>query len=80
MKSSMRSRLEQLSHRLVEIDALLAEPATAAEMDRFRKLSRERTELQPVVAAFAAFTHCEQDLAPKHFRAIQNLKLWQRKR
>ena len=59
----MRSRLEQLSHRLVEIDALLAEPATAAEMDRFRKLSRERTELQPVVAAFAAFTHCEQDLA-----------------
>jgi len=59
----MRSRLEQLSHRLIEIDALLAEPELAVDMERFRKLSRERAELQPVVEAFAAFTHCEQDLA-----------------
>ncbi len=41
----MRSRLEHLCHRLIEVDALLAEPETASDMDRFRKLSRERAEL-----------------------------------
>ncbi|MBO1112112.1 peptide chain release factor 1 [Bordetella petrii] len=63
MKSSMRSRLEQLSHRLIEVDALLAEPDTAADMERFRKLSRERAELEPVVQAFAQFARTEDDLA-----------------
>ncbi|MVW72016.1 peptide chain release factor 1 [Bordetella sp. 15P40C-2] len=62
MKSSMRSRLEQLSHRLVEVDALLAEPEIGADMDRFRKLSRERAELDPVVQAFNQFVKTEEDL------------------
>ena len=59
----MRSRLEQLSHRLIELDALLAEPEIAADMERFRKLSRERAELEPVVQAFAQFTRTEDDLS-----------------
>lgn len=63
MKSSMRDRLEQLSRRLVEVDALLAEPDTAADMDRFRKLSRERAEVEPVVTAFASYRGAEDDLA-----------------
>lgn len=52
MKQSMRSRLEQLSQRLIEVDALLAEPEIASDMDRFRKLSRERAEIDPVVELF----------------------------
>ena len=63
MKSSMRSRLEHLCHRLIEVDAMLAEPDTASDMDRFRKLSRERAELEPVVEAFNAFVRSEEDLA-----------------
>ncbi|AOB32955.1 peptide chain release factor 1 [Bordetella sp. H567] len=63
MKSSMRDRLEQLSRRLVEVDALLSEPDTATDMDRFRKLSRERAELEPVVTAFASYRGAEDDLA-----------------
>lgn len=59
----MRSRLEQLSHRLIEVDALLAEPETAADMERFRKLSRERSELEPLSAAFNQFVSTEEDLA-----------------
>ncbi|MEI2415973.1 peptide chain release factor 1 [Orrella sp. JC864] len=62
MKSSMRSRLEQLSRRLIEIDAMLADPDAASDMERFRKLSRERAEVEPVARAFAAFTQAEQDL------------------
>ncbi|MGV2866619.1 peptide chain release factor 1 [Achromobacter sp. ESBL13] len=63
MKSSMRSRLEHLCNRLTEVDALLAQPETASDMDRFRKLSRERAELEPVVEAFTAFARTEEDLA-----------------
>jgi peptide chain release factor 1 len=58
----MRERLEQLSRRLIEVDALLAEPEAAADMDRFRKLSRERAEVEPVVAAFASYRGAEDDL------------------
>ncbi|MFC3338175.1 peptide chain release factor 1 [Paracandidimonas soli] len=68
MKDSMRNRLEQLARRLIEIDALLAEPETAGDMNRFRKLSRERSELEPVVAAFEAYSATEADI-----RAAQDM-------
>ncbi|AZY47962.1 peptide chain release factor 1 [Bordetella avium] len=63
MKSSMLGRLEQLAHRLIEVDALLADPDSAGDMDRFRRLSRERAELEPVVLAFNAFQSTQADLA-----------------
>ena len=59
----MRGRLEQLAHRLIEVDALLAEPDSASDMDRFRKLSRERADIEPVVEAFKKFQRTEADLA-----------------
>ncbi len=62
MKSSMRSRLEQISQRLIEVDALLAEPDAANDMDRFRKLSRERAEIDPVVMLFRSYEATEADL------------------
>lgn len=62
MKQSMRSRLEQLSQRLIEVDALLAEPEIANDMDRFRKLSRERAEIDPVVELFKSYESTEADL------------------
>ena len=52
MKSSIRAKLDQLAERLVEIDRLLASEAVARDMDQFRRLSRERAELEPVVALF----------------------------
>jgi peptide chain release factor 1 len=63
MKPSMRARLEHLSRRLVEVDALLSEPDAANDMNQFRKLSRERAELEPVVKAFEAFEGANADLA-----------------
>lgn len=63
MKDTMRDRLEQLSHRLIEVDAMLSEPEIATDMDNFRKLSRERAELEPVVDAFQAYVATEGDMA-----------------
>ncbi|HUH58812.1 MAG TPA: peptide chain release factor 1 [Candidimonas sp.] len=62
MKSSIRNRLEQLARRLVEVDALLAEPEIAGDMNRYRKMTRERAELEPVVSVFAEFTKTEADI------------------
>jgi peptide chain release factor 1 len=59
----MRSRLEQLTRRLAELDAMLAAPETARDMDSFRKLSRERSELEPVVNGFNAYVGTEEDIA-----------------
>lgn len=58
----MRDRLEQLAHRLIEVDALLAEPEIAGDMDRYRKISRERAELEPVVTVFNQFLTTEGDI------------------
>ncbi|NYT78599.1 peptide chain release factor 1 [Alcaligenaceae bacterium] len=62
MKPSMRNRLEQLAHRLIEVDALLAEPEIANDMDRYRKMTRERAELEPVVNVFNAYEAAEADI------------------
>ncbi len=59
----MRDRLEQLAHRLIEVDAMLSEPEIAMDMDNFRKLSRERSELESVVEAFNTYVATEGDLA-----------------
>lgn len=59
MKPSMRSRLEQLSRRLEEIDALLSQPEITGNRDQFKKLSRERAELDPVVSAFGQLENAE---------------------
>ncbi len=63
MKPSIRSKLEQLAARLDEVDGLLAEETAARDMDRFRKLSRERAEVEPVVALYRRFLQAEGDLA-----------------
>ena len=55
MKPSIRQKLDHLSQRLEEITALLAEPETQNDQDRFRALSREYAQLDPVVSAFRGY-------------------------
>ena len=62
MKSSIRQKLDLLVDRLDEIDRMLSAPDTANNMDQFRKLSRERSEIEPVIVQFNAFRQAENDL------------------
>ena len=68
MKESLRRKLEQLAERRDEIDALLASPETGSQQERFRALSRERADLDPLVQAFAEFRLAEADLV--HAQAL----------
>ena len=63
MKLSLRTRLDQLSARLQELDALLAAEDATRDLDRYRVLARERAEIDPVVGRYAEFTRAEADLA-----------------
>ena len=63
MKDTFRVKLEQLDRRLVEVESLLSDPAVVNDMNRFRALSKERSDLEPVAALFKEFTSREGDLA-----------------
>jgi peptide chain release factor 1 len=63
VKASLRTKLDQLSARLAELDALLASEEATRDLDRYRLLTRERAEIDPVVARFGEFEKAEADLA-----------------
>ncbi|MBA3506912.1 MAG: peptide chain release factor 1 [Betaproteobacteria bacterium] len=63
MKPSLRSKLEQLTSRLEELDGLLAAEDVTSDLDRFRALSKENSDLAPVVARFREYAQAEADLA-----------------
>lgn len=62
MKPSLLAKLQQLDERLVAVDRLLAAPETANQMNEFRKLSKERSDLAPVVEGFHRYQKLEADL------------------
>jgi len=62
MKSSIRSKLEQISERFEEITALLAEPEVQGNQNRFRSLSQEYSHLDPVVGCYNRYRELEQEI------------------
>jgi peptide chain release factor 1 len=52
MKPSMLAKLDQLANRLVELDELLMSQDATANMDNYRKMTREHAELGPLVALY----------------------------
>ena len=55
MKPSIRGKLENLSERLHEINALLADPGVIRDQKRFRAYSMEYAELRPIVECFQRY-------------------------
>ncbi len=62
MKASIRSKLENLSERLQEISALLSDPEVIGDQNRFRTLSQEYAELDPIVACFERYNQAQSDI------------------
>ena len=59
MKDSIRIKLDNLVDRLEEINALLSQPDTISDQNRFRKLNIELSELMPIVDNYNAFLELE---------------------
>ncbi len=63
MTPTLRRKLEALAERRDELERLLAEPDVVADNKRFRDLSREFAQLEPVAVALADENRAKADLA-----------------
>ena len=52
MKASIAAKLAQLSARFEEVNHLLSSEDVTADLDNYRKLSREHAEIAPVVELY----------------------------
>ena len=52
MKESLHNKLQHLSERLEEINALLSDPGIIANQNKFRSLSQEHAQLSPIVSCY----------------------------
>lgn len=62
MKSSIQARLEVVTERHEEIAALLGEPETINDQNRFRELSQEYSQLEPIVSTFSQYNTTLENL------------------
>jgi peptide chain release factor 1 len=62
MLPSLRRKLEALLERREELERLLADPAVMSDNERFRNLSREFSQLDPVAVGLAAEAQAQRDL------------------
>ncbi|MBN8744996.1 MAG: peptide chain release factor 1 [Thiomonas arsenitoxydans] len=63
MKPSLLDKLEQMQRRADELDALLAAPDCTADLQRYRNMTRELAELQPVVGLYVQYKAKTEDLS-----------------
>ena len=63
MKSSIAVKLDQARRRLSDVSALLSAENATRDMEKFRKLSREHAELEPIVELFNKYRDTEQGVA-----------------
>ena len=62
MKQSIAAKLQQLSRRLEEINRTLSAEDVTSNLDNYRKLTRERAEIAPVVELYRDYEKSEADL------------------
>ncbi len=72
MKDSIRHKLEALADRHEEISGLLADPETMADQNKFRSLSQEYAQLEPVVKHFAEYLKISNDVKDAHVMLQEN--------
>ncbi|HEY8607003.1 MAG TPA: peptide chain release factor 1 [Noviherbaspirillum sp.] len=62
MKPSMLAKLDQLTERLEEVNNLLMQEGVTADMEQYRKLTREHAELGPLVSLYRDYVQAGRDI------------------
>ncbi|RJF99642.1 peptide chain release factor 1 [Noviherbaspirillum saxi] len=62
MKPSMLTKLDQLTERLEEVNNLLMQEGVTADMEQYRKLTREHAELGPLVMLYNDYVQAGADI------------------
>ncbi|MDZ4731448.1 MAG: peptide chain release factor 1 [Xanthomonadales bacterium] len=76
MKTSIVQRLQRVAERYEEIALLLAQPEAFSDPDRFRNLSREYAQIEPVVLAWKNWRDADEAIdEARQFLAESDLEL-----
>lgn len=67
MKASILHKLDSLEERYEEVGALLSDASIIANQNKFRELSREYAELEPVVQCYGQYRRAKKDLEEAKF-------------
>ena len=62
MKDSIRQKLEITSDRMEEISYLLSDPAVISDQNKFRTLSQEYSQIEPIINIFNKYKLLNEDL------------------
>ena len=62
MKSSMQNKLNVLQMRLEELNSELSSEEATKDMDRYKKISKEHSDILPVVDIYQEFTRLTKDI------------------
>lgn len=62
MKASILEKLDTLEERYVEVGALLSDSGIISDQNKFRELSREYAELEPVIDCYSEFRKAQANL------------------
>ncbi|ARG96848.1 peptide chain release factor 1 [Legionella micdadei] len=63
MKKSLESKLEQMLERFQEVGRLLSEASVIADQNKFKNLSKEYAQLEPVANCFNTYVQARDNLA-----------------
>jgi len=55
-------KLEQLARRYVELDDLMCQPGVLGDRNQLSRLTKERSELEPIVGQFQRYREIEKDI------------------
>jgi peptide chain release factor 1 len=72
MKDSIRHKLENLQERYEEVGMLLGDPGVIGNQNKFRELSMEYSQLEPVSKTFRRFQAAQDDLATAREMLAEN--------
>lgn len=61
MKDSIKAKLQSLIERHEEVSALLSDADIISDQNKFRDLSREYSQLEPIVKAFKDYSQAQED-------------------
>ncbi len=63
MKPSLEKKLATLNERLEELNRLMSSEDATADMDNYRRISREHADITPVVEHYRAYLKIQADMA-----------------
>jgi len=74
VKESVAAKLASLVSRAKELDALLSDPDVTANLDNYRRLSKEHSDIAPVVRRYGDYVAAEGDIATAVKELVRSLR------